>query len=281
MRIFTHGNKAHADDLVACAILVAVCRPGSLKAIVRVNSDRDLPQVPEDDDFIVDVGGRYDGKRLFDHHQNDDAVKGECAATLVARRYCPELLGDSVWGPFLKRVALQDNNGMRAVESEKGGSRVNDLLVLEWGLVSWFEKDPQAAVTLVAGMIRERLDYLVRVEEADLWLSENGRAHQAAGVSVFVLKRDPRMDGLDPAVVNTAMGSRIDAIEAKLTMSFDPRSEAGSVRTLFRTKHGEGSIDLTKASPANPLFCHKGGFLLNFVPENEEEWVSIVKASTL
>ena len=281
MRIFTHGQKAHADDLIACAILVAVCRPGSLKAIIRCNSDRELPPIPEDDDFVVDVGGKYDGIRHFDHHQSSDDVKGECAATLVARHYCPELLGDVVWGPFLKRVALQDNHGLRAVESSKGDSRVNDLLVIEWGVVSWFEKNPLAAATFVAGIIQGRLDYLKKVEEAESWVSDNGRAFFVGGVSVFMLKRDPREDGLDPAVVNTAMGPRINDVEAKLTMSFDPRSEAGKVRTLFRTKNGEGSIDLTKASPQNPVFCHKAGFLLNFIPADEEEWKRLVRESKI
>lgn len=277
MRIFTHGNKAHVDDMLACAILVAVNPYDSLE-IVRVNNDRDLPTLPPGDcDFIVDVGGRYDAEqRCFDHHQNDEAVKGECAATLIARHYCPCLLEDSVWGPFLRRVALQDNIGMWAVESEKGGSRIADLLVMEWGIVSWFEKDPCSAATAVAAMIRDRLYYLKEVEEASSWVSRNAAVVSVGKVKALVLHHDPREDGVNPAAVNTATGVILDREGIHASVSFDPRSGIGEVRSVFRTRNGEGMLDFTFSSPSSPVFCHKAGFLLNFIPKDEREWEKVL-----
>ena len=59
--VITHSGEFHADDVFAVAILTF------LKEI-KITRTRDIG-VPNDDTIIVDVGGKYDGKRYFDHHQ--------------------------------------------------------------------------------------------------------------------------------------------------------------------------------------------------------------------
>jgi hypothetical protein len=59
--VITHSGEFHADDVFAVAIL-------SFLKEIKLTRTRDIG-VPNDDTIIVDVGGRYDGKRYFDHHQ--------------------------------------------------------------------------------------------------------------------------------------------------------------------------------------------------------------------
>ena len=59
--VITHDGKFHADDIVAIGLLSIIKK-------VSVARTRDLREISENA-LIVDVGGRYDGKRYFDHHQ--------------------------------------------------------------------------------------------------------------------------------------------------------------------------------------------------------------------
>lgn len=59
--VITHDGKFHADDIVAIGLLSIIKK-------VDVARTRDLREIPENA-LILDVGGRYDGKRYFDHHQ--------------------------------------------------------------------------------------------------------------------------------------------------------------------------------------------------------------------
>ena len=277
-KIYTHASKAHADEMLACAILLAV-HPEESFEIHRVFGEKDLPQDLGERDFIVDIGMSHDGERRFDHHQEDGDVQGHCAATLVAKRFAPKLPEDPAWRDFLGRVSTQDNHGIKAVEESFGGARLGSLLMLEWKLVSQFEKSPLAIATLVSEMIKDSLNHIETVEIAKFWVSQNTQVVMVGQVKALVLHHDPRIDGVDPAAVNAATGAMLDREGIHVSVSFDPRNPAGEVRTVFRTRNGEGVLDFNFARPSNPVFCHKAGFLLNFVPQDEREWEQIVSDS--
>ena len=59
--VITHSGEFHADDVFAVAIL-------SFLKEIKLTRTRDIG-VLNDDTIIVDIGGKYDGKRYFDHHQ--------------------------------------------------------------------------------------------------------------------------------------------------------------------------------------------------------------------
>ena len=59
--VITHSGEFHADDVFAVAILTFLTE-------IKITRTRDIG-VPNEDTIIVDVGGKYDGKRYFDHHQ--------------------------------------------------------------------------------------------------------------------------------------------------------------------------------------------------------------------
>ena len=273
MRIYTHGGRAHADDMLACAILISVLKPQEIE-IVRT-FDKAFPQL-EAEDFVVDTGGVYDGKQHFDHHQGDDDVAGECAATLVAKHFAPQLLTDGVWGDYLKRLSLQDNKGLRAVETQ-AGTRVSQFLLMEFGLVKMFESDPVATAKVVAAMITDRMDFLKSVVEAGIWLQDKAEVRTVKGHNVLFLKENPVLAGLDAFAVNSAQAKLLDDNNVVITVNFDPRDASGKTRTLFRTRQGEDiGVDLTTATPAQVTFCHKGGFLLNFIPADDNEWERLI-----
>lgn len=270
VKIITHSGKAHADELLACA-MISIAMGGAVE-IVRTNS---LPEDLNNEDFVVDFGGAYDGQRLFDHHQNTPEVAGECAATLVAKKFFPELLEDDQWGPYLRRVTLQDNRGIKEVEATRG-QRLGDVLMLEWGLTTLFEQDPNRVAAVVGEIISDRIKFLNEIKRAKEWAKNHTHLEVVGTRTILVLDEDPRVEGVDPSAVNSATTQALIKNECVATVSWDPRSQIGEVRTLFRTKAGENVLDFNRCKPENPTFCHKGGFLLNFKLGNPQEYLKLL-----
>lgn len=64
MNIITHAGRAHTDDFLALSLLLTKFSD----AIVHRVSE--LPESLPENSIIVDIGGRYDSRKFFDHHQD-------------------------------------------------------------------------------------------------------------------------------------------------------------------------------------------------------------------
>lgn len=282
--VYTHGFTAHADELLATALVKAVYPEVQFK-VIRVKAETELPEVLGENDYIVDIGGVYDGKQRFDHHQDDEEVYGECAASLVAKALCPDLATDYIWGSFLQRVALQDNKGIEVMKNHYGLQDPNIFMVLERGLTRLFEQDPDTASDIVAAMATDRLDFFKDKAKGYTWLQTHASLEQVdtprGSLMVLVLDEDPRDEGIAVPAMNAAQTEylRDYSVKAAATYSFDPRSPKGAVRTLYRTKDGTGILDFTKAKPGDCKYQDKRGFLLNFAPVSPDEYRELLLQS--
>lgn len=109
MNIITHPGRAHADEFLACSLLIYKYPEA------QVLRRPPTPQEMEDSQtIIVDQGGAHDPSRsLFDHHQDPSLP---CAAVLVLEhltRLSREDLYDIL--PWLKVMSLGDCGGLKAV----------------------------------------------------------------------------------------------------------------------------------------------------------------------
>ena len=86
--VITHDGKFHADDIVAIGLLSIIKK-------VDVARTRDLREIPENA-LILDVGGRYDGKRYFDHHQGLEQKRNSgssyASAGLIWKHFYSQIL---------------------------------------------------------------------------------------------------------------------------------------------------------------------------------------------
>lgn len=81
----THNKDAHADDIFAGALLKLALGENN----VVIKRTRDLNAIGEAD-IIFDIGKSYDGRKYFDHHQEDPVIYQSngikhCAFTLLAK----------------------------------------------------------------------------------------------------------------------------------------------------------------------------------------------------
>lgn len=68
INIITHNGVFHADEVFACG-LIEVFKGTNLK-IIRTRDQKTIEAAKQNGDFIIDVGGQYNGKNLFDHHHD-------------------------------------------------------------------------------------------------------------------------------------------------------------------------------------------------------------------
>jgi len=88
MNVVIHDGTAHADEMVALAILEGC---GAQGAVTR---SRDILPVDGSYDLFIDVGGKFDDCTFFDHHQKDFNETDEdgnklSSAGLIWRKFGP------------------------------------------------------------------------------------------------------------------------------------------------------------------------------------------------
>lgn len=71
MKVLTHDGIFHADEIMSCAVL-QLLYDGELE-ITRSRKFADDPEKAKEFDLILDIGGRYDANKYFDHHQTGGA----------------------------------------------------------------------------------------------------------------------------------------------------------------------------------------------------------------
>jgi uncharacterized UPF0160 family protein len=92
IKVCIHDGMFHADEITALVIIMIALGKDNVEHI----RSRNFPDFMRAD-FAVDVGGKYDGVRFFDHHQNDFFKMHEgtdikyAAAGLVWDRFCPTI----------------------------------------------------------------------------------------------------------------------------------------------------------------------------------------------
>jgi uncharacterized UPF0160 family protein len=117
MRIGTHNGEFHADDLLACAALLALY---PYAEVVRTRDAAVLAAC----DVLVDVGGTFDSaKGRFDHHQREGAPSPRengiklSSFGLVWREFGAELAGDTLAASIVDRDLVQ---GVDALDNGQG-----------------------------------------------------------------------------------------------------------------------------------------------------------------
>lgn len=70
--VATHdGPIFHADEVIAFAVMQYVLRKHGAVDFIRTRKPEDLANA----DYVIDVGGVYDGQTRFDHHQPDSPLR--------------------------------------------------------------------------------------------------------------------------------------------------------------------------------------------------------------
>lgn len=89
--VYTHAGKAHADELLAAALLMAHYEDISEIRRVRRYDMKNIDK--REEDWLLDIGEEYvPEQRKLDHHQGVESSHPVCSATLALRELYPEIV---------------------------------------------------------------------------------------------------------------------------------------------------------------------------------------------
>ncbi len=218
--ILTHPGGAHADEFLACSLLLTLQRA----PIVRrepAASDLADPAV-----CVVDVGHRHEpALNNFDHHQLPKDHPPTCALSLVlqhlglyddARQFC-DWLETAEWFDTRGPIGTAKWLGVTADTLARLNSPINATLLRRFALSTRVEPgDPLWEIIRMIGedivdyvkSLRARLDLLAR--EAEFWTLE--LAGRPAKI-LFLARADPPLDdpsmGLDRFIQTRGLGDEV------------------------------------------------------------------------
>jgi uncharacterized UPF0160 family protein len=106
-KIVTHSGSFHPDDVFAVATLKLYLN-GEEFELLRTRE----PNLIEAGDFVVDVGGKYDGAKFFDHHQFGGAGRREnkvpfASFGLVWKSFGEKICDSKVVSDFVDKRLVQ------------------------------------------------------------------------------------------------------------------------------------------------------------------------------
>jgi hypothetical protein len=283
MKVITHSGGAHADDIMAIALLsvhfevdpiamdivrVSDCDPEALR---KAEFDRLVacdPCAPLDF-YVLDVGKRHEPSLgFFDHHQFAADAPADCAFSLLARH-----LGYSDKDfPWMKKMAFLDSKGPYAYFREKVGRKhqsQQELKDLLGDGDSVFEYIPRVANLVPDSMTQFRKAVGMAVDWLSLevdWIRKRAQNVEFARANMKVidlgsfkmvyfnqketkgtLELCDELAAGDPAVIMTG---KLDERGA----GFSAMRLADNARVDFSKREGEPGC----------VFAHKNGFVLKW-----------------
>ncbi len=277
-RIVTHDRKAHMDELLASALL-SIHLGEEPAEILRIPSQEAAGMVGSgnysEEDWFLDCGMVFHPEgRLFDHHQ--DSTLGS-AALLVFESLFP-LLQESELADYIRLVSRVDTGGLRVLDDYEAVSETQHYWSFSQKLLlKSFEKNPKMILTLFREGLEDKIRFERAKKRASEWLEteHHTEIRKIGGLTVLIYHAQP------PAELASAIravdGKIVDENEVDAIYSHDERVPEN--RVFFRTNWGHDRVNFNLANPQNPVFCHQGGFLMKFIPRDENEWIKLMEES--
>lgn len=276
--IITHDGKAHLDELLGTALL-ALHMGAEPREIIRMDAQKASKMVEEgnipENSWFVDCGMRFEpDKKFFDHHQDREL---DCAALLVFDHFFKHLQGTELH-EYIQLVSKVDTKGAMSLDDFHLISESRDYFSFSHNiLLRTFEDNPMMVLKLMLLGLEDKIAFEKAKQVAALWRQEPGHIEivQVEGIKVLVYLEKPPSELVSP--LRSEISRLVEEHGIAATLSFDDK--VPGARTLYRTNFGHNLINLSNSKPDNTLFCHQGGFLLKFLPSEDQEWKRLVAES--
>ncbi|MCK5673386.1 MAG: hypothetical protein KAH95_08410, partial [Spirochaetales bacterium] len=177
-------------------------------------------------------------------------------------------------------VSKVDTKGAMSLDDFHLVSESRDYFSFGQGiLLKTFENDPLLVLKIFIAGLDDKISFEKLKKEADTWLKEQGNIEIIEVDHIKVIKYINKAPSELVSPIRSVIGKIVDDNNITAILSFDDKQP--DVLTLFRTNFGHDSIDFSKSKPSETIFNHKGGFLMKFLPSNENEWMKLVKESLI
>lgn len=279
MKVVTHSQQFHIDELIAIALLETYFTAKDEKVeLIRTRDEKVLAAARADKDtFVVDVGGVYDPEmRNFDHHQNDDSLRWKDGIPMSScgivwkwlrenkklHQHMNEDTMDVIENDLIRRVDMHDN----------GLEKMSELIFL----VMYNRKpdDPSAQDRQFKRALRAAVDYFINFFtyvrgniKAD---KEIVKAIKKSEIYPDVVVCESNVKDATKRVAKLTDKKMViyphsNGTWAIKTVPSDPRNDFSQKSPTPMSWRGLKEDELVKVSGIEGLwFCHKSGFLTFF-----------------
>jgi len=279
-KIITHDGKAHMDELLASALL-ALHLEEEPEQIERIDSQEAAKMVQEGgyshDTYFIDCGMVHDsGRKLYDHHQDREC---DCAALLIFNEFFSHLEGTDLH-KYIELVSKVDTGGFMSLDDFDLLGESRDYMSFSQGIIlRSFAEDPYPILRIFISGLRDKIEFEQLKAKADQWLEAEGNIEITGIGDLNILRYTEEPPAELTAPLRSAVREVADKNDVSVIISSDDKN-SGAL-TLYRTDFGHDLIDFSKSEPKQTIFSHHGGFLMKFIPADDDEWMELVKAAVV
>lgn len=278
--IIIHDGKAHMDELLGSALL-ALHLGEVPENIERINAQEAADLVSsgniEKNTYFIDCGLKFDSKKgLFDHHQD---INLDSAVLLIFNEFFSHLENTELHN-YIKLVSKVDTKGAMSLDDFHLISESRDYFSFgQRILLNTFESDPMLILKIFIEGLDDKISFEKLKQKAALWLEEPGNIEIVEIAHIKIIKYLKKAPPELASPIRSVISNIVDNNDITAILSFDDKK--ADALTFFRTNFGHNNIDLSKSNPSDTIFRHPGGFLIKFIPSNENEWMEVIRESLL
>lgn len=252
LKIVTHPGRAHRDEFLAIAIVLAGMPRAQFRQVVIERRQPKAEDTLANGVLVLDIGGGD-----FDHHQLSPDAPACCALTLVLRDLGLLEQAREVW-PWLEFVEVMDAKGPGAVAVRAGvpWEKLSSLTanpIEQWAL-HWFANNPDNMKDVACGIGARLLDELASYQSAMTALNAHARVGYVRGVQILDLTFTS-----DTTAVNKWRMAHHPMAKGSIM-----KDDRGGGYTLYAWQVGTGAgwLDFRRIQDRPEVtFAHNGGFL--------------------
>ncbi len=266
------------DELLGSALL-ALHLGGVPEKIERINAQEaaelvSTGEIPENT-YFIDCGLVLDSEKgLFDHHQ-DRAL--DSAVLLIFDKFFSHMKNTELHD-YIKLVSKVDTKGAMSLDDFHLVSESREYFSFGQGiLLNTFESNPMLVLKIFIAGLDDKISFEKLKQKAALWLKEPGNIEIIDVDHIKIIKYIRKAPSELVSPIRSVISKIVDENGITAILSFDDKIP--DVLTLFRTNFGHNNVDFSKSNPSETIFVHPGGFLMKFIPSNENEWIKLIKES--
>jgi len=239
----------------------------------KMVSDGNLPE----NTYFIDCGMVYDsGRKLYDHHQDREL---ESAALLLFKEFFPHLIGTDLHN-YLNLVSKVDTRGAMSLDDFSLIGESKEYLSFGHNLLlKNFQENTMLILKIFITGLEDKISFEKDRAQAALWLKEEGHIEIIKISDLNILRYLKKPPSVLVSPLRSAIAELIDENNVSSILSFDDKQ--ADVRTFYRTDSGHDLVDFSRCKPTEQIFNHQSGFLMKFIPSDEQEWITLFQQAKL
>ncbi|MCF6331038.1 MAG: MYG1 family protein [Sulfurimonas sp.] len=295
VNITTHNGVFHADEAMACAIILFFYEKVKTKPCLNIIRTRDEYIIKKAQEtrttFVVDVGGKYNhNNNNFDHHQEDYSGRLSSAGMVAEKLSIDKILYDDALGnPPSELLSEEQLTLVSIIDEHDTGVKKSDNPIIKWVQLMNSNKDSDKTFTEVVLILNNFLkgnnnvDYFVsmidKLEKINKKVAEANKEIILQALEKHEKSNVIKMNNFIPNWNEIING---ETTESKWIAFPDEVQNCWTIQVI-PTKAGSFEFSADRNlnllfNESNSIFVHKNGFVAKVKEDKLKNWLEQVES---